>query len=134
MTSTTSKCVLDSHAWIEYFQGTEAGGKVRHIIETKECFTPTVVMAELADKYSKENRPYFESDADFIAANTAIVELDMETAKNAGKIKQAIRAQYKNNFGLADAIILATARTAGAVVVTGDYHFKRLKNVDYIGR
>ncbi len=132
MIFTSSKYVLDSHAWIEYFQGTKTGEKVRQIIEMKNCFTPTIVIAELADKYSRENHGYFERDLDFIETNSAIVELDMKVAQNAGKMKHAVRKKYDNNFGLSNAIVLATAKKLGAIVVTGDTHFKNLKNVEFL--
>ncbi len=133
MISVTSKYVLDSHAWIEYFQGTKIGEKVRALIESKNCITPAIVVAELADKYARENYAYFEGDMEFIETNSTIAELNITIAKNAGKLKNAVRLKYKTNFGLADAIILATARAAGATVVTGDSHFKHLKNVEYLG-
>ena len=132
MTSTTSKYVLDSHAWIEYFRGTKAGEKVKEKIEGKNCITPTIVIAEIADKDGKENYPYFDSDMEFVETNSQIIGLDANTARNSGKLKNAVRKQYRTNFGLADAIVLATARAANAVVVTGDYHFKKLKNVEFI--
>ncbi|HLC92747.1 MAG TPA: type II toxin-antitoxin system VapC family toxin [archaeon] len=132
MTSGTSRYVLDTHAWIEYFRGTKIGEKIREKIEGKNCITPTIVIAEIADKYSKENYKYFDSDMEFIETNSTVMELNRDVARAAGKLKQAVRKEYKTNFGLADAIVLATARSANAVVVTGDYHFKKLKNVEYI--
>ena len=132
LTSVISKYVLDSHALIEYFKGTKNGETVRQIIEAGNCITPSIVLAELAYKYTKENYAHFENDLAFIETNSRIAELDGEIAKTAGKIKDAVRTKFKTNFGLADAIILATARTMNAKVVTGDYHFKQLKNVEYL--
>ncbi len=133
MTSTISNYVLDTYAWVEYFQGSHIGEKVRKIIETKNCITPTIVVAELADKYGRENYAYFESDMEFIETNSILAELDNRIAKNAGKIKHAVRKQHGTNFGLVDAIIMATALSLEAKVLTGDYHFKQLKNVEYLG-
>lgn len=133
MISTTSRFVLDTHAWIEYFRGSESGEKVGLFIQNEKCFTPSIVIAELADLYSKKKYGFLQNDVDFIKANSGIIELDEKIALNSGKIKQHIRKKYKNNFGLADAIILSTAREMDATILTGDYHFKKLKNVEYLG-
>ena len=128
----TSKYVLDSYAWVEYFKGTKSGKKVKEILENNNCFTPTIVIAELSDTYSREGYDFWEKDLEFILENSSSLELNIEIALNAGKIKQAVRKKYKNKFGLADAIILSTARTINAMVVTGDQHFKQLNNVVFI--
>jgi len=132
MISTTSRFVLDSFAWTEYFRGTKRGERIRLLLENEKCFTPTIVIAELSDKYSKEGYAFWEKDLHFIMANTTLVELDYETAEEAGKIKNVVRKKYKTNFGLADAIILSCARKVNAKVVTGDHHFEKLNNVEFI--
>jgi len=132
MISTTSKIVLDTHAWIEYFKGSKSGEIVNKFIQNEKCFTPSIVIAELADLYSKKKYSFLESDVSFIKSNSEVVMLDSEIAINSGKLKQLIRKKYKNNFGLADAIILSTARKIKATILTGDYHFKPLKNVEYL--
>ena len=133
MTFMTSKFVLDSFAWIEYFKGTKNGKKVKEVLENQSCFTPTIVIAELSDMYSKEHYSFWEKDLNFILENSIVLQLNTEIASIAGKLKQTVRKKYKNNFGLADRIILATARTLNANVVTGDHHFKPLKNIEFIG-
>ena len=132
MTFMTSKYVLDSHAWIEYFRGTKSGEKVKSFLENHKCFTPMIVLAELSDKYTKEKHDFFEKDLEFIFSNSVILELSKEIAVNAGKIKNIVKQKYKNNFGLADAIILASARKIKAKTVTGDHHFKSLKNIEFL--
>ena len=130
----TSKFVLDSYAWIEYFKGSESGSIIKKLLaEGSSCFTPSIVIAEIMVKYSKENHKFAEKDVDFICSNSTIIPLDVDYARAAGKLKQAVRKKYKNNFGLADAIILAAARKLKAEVVTGDYHFRALTAVYYIG-
>ncbi|MBI2598555.1 MAG: type II toxin-antitoxin system VapC family toxin [Candidatus Diapherotrites archaeon] len=130
-TSMTFKYVLDSHAWIEYFKGTLSGEKAKYFLETQECITPAIVVAELSYKYSTNNED-FEKQLNFILGKSSIIDLNSELALSAGKIKKFVRKKYKNNFGLADAIILATARKINAKVVTGDHHFKLLKNVEFL--
>ncbi len=127
----TFKCVLDSHAWIEYFKGTKNGEKVKNFLENQPCVTPSIVIAELSDKYSRDNND-FQKQIDFILGKSNVIGLNTKLAIDAGKIKQIVRKKCKNNFGLADAIILATAREQNGKVVTGDHHFKELKNVEFL--
>ena len=128
----TSNYLLDSFAWIEYFRGTEKGRKVKKVLENFNCFTPTVVIAEISDKYSREGYSFWDKDLQFILENSVLLDLDLHIASDAGKMKQLVRKKYKNKFGLADAIILVSARKINAKVVTGDKHFKPLINVEFL--
>ena len=128
----TSSYVLDSYAWVEYFRGTEKGETVRVLLENMACFTPAIVIAELSDKYAREKYDFWEQDLQFIIENSSIIDLGKEIAAEAGKIKQAVRKKYKNNFGLADAIKLSTAKKINKQVDTGELHFKKIKNVEFL--
>lgn len=46
----------------------------------------------------------------------------------------AARLKKQKKFGMADAIVLATAQANNAKVLTGDDDFKKEENVIYIGR
>jgi len=120
--------VIDSYAWIEYFRGTEAGSHVRPYIEGDSAATSTLTIAELKEKYLREKWRSFEEDLDFIAARTALTTVDRSIAVMAGEINHK-RKQIKRDWGMADSIVLATARTVSAKVVTGDPHFEGLSDV-----
>lgn len=120
------KYVLDSFAWVEYFRGTKKGETVKECLEEGGCITPTIVLAELSDVYEREENSHWEKDLAFIMSKTTIADLDRETASEAGKIKNEVKRQQEPKFGLADAIVLATARKLAAKVLTGDQHFKKL--------
>ena len=70
--------------------------------------------------------PY--KDFNFIISQTKIIQLNMELALLAGKINNENKKKIKN-WGMADSIILATARINKAKVVTGDEHFRNLDSV-----
>ena len=55
-----------------------------------------------------------------------MIPLDDELAETAGRI-QSERKKIVERWGIVDSIILATARTKGGKVVTGDEHFRDLK-------
>ena len=122
------KYVVDSYAWIEYFRGSKAGEKAKRIIEAGEAATATITLAELKEKYTREGWPYFDDDLLFITSTTILVNLTKDIAVKTGDINAAMKARVKG-WGIADSIILATAQTENAKVITGDKHFKGIKQV-----
>ena len=116
--------VLDSFAWIEYFNGTGAGEKVQNFLEIGLVVTPAIVVAELSEKHKRLNRD-FGPKYDFVKARTSVVPLEEELARVAGELNFERKKTVKG-WGMADAIILATARRAGSQIVTGDPHFRDL--------
>lgn len=119
--------VIDSYAWIEYFRGTEKGEKAREFIESGKSATCSIVIAELSEKYTREGKN-FEEDFKFILSSAKIVDLNKEIALSAGEINFENKKKIKN-WGMSDAIILATANLLGAKVVTGDEHFRNLNSI-----
>ncbi len=122
-----------SPAWIEYFTGTKAGEKAKPVIESLgEKMTPTMCLAEVYAKTLEVGRQEVaEKQRMFIKEKTAMVVLDeaiaIESARMQAKMKEEI-----DGWGLADSIVYATALLKKAEVVTGDKHFKKLKNVVFI--
>ena len=76
--------VIDSYAWIEYFRGTESGGRAKNYIESKEGATSGISVAELKEKYLREGWRYFNPDLLFITSVTTIIPVDKEVAVSAG--------------------------------------------------
>lgn len=113
--------VIDTFAWIEYFAGSERGEKARLFIEKGDAITPALVIAEFTDKYLREGIDPNER-LKFMRTKTMVAPLDDEIAEAAGRINAERRTKVKG-WGLADSCILATARTRGSKVVTGDGHF-----------
>jgi len=116
--------VLDSFAWIEYFNGTTAGEKVQRFLETGRVLTPAIVVAELSEKHKRLNRE-FGPKYDFVKARTSVVPLEEELARVAGELNFERKKRVKG-WGMADSIVLATARQSKSMIVTGDPHFKDL--------
>lgn len=116
--------VLDSFAWIEYFNGTSAGEKVRDFLGNGLAVTPAIVVAELSEKHKRLNRE-FGPKYDFVKARTSIIPLEEELARVAGEINFERKKRVKG-WGMADSIVLATARKSESKIVTGDSHFRDL--------
>jgi predicted nucleic acid-binding protein len=60
-----------------------------------------------------------------VATRTFIVPVERSVALLAGEINHS-RKKVAKGWGMADSLILATARSASAKVVTGDRHFEGL--------
>ncbi len=119
--------VIDSWAWFEYFYGSAAGNKVKKILEGHETiYCTTTSIAELTSKLTRRG---FDSERarQTILANSQTVPLDEAQAYDAGLIHAEMRRKIID-FGMADAIVLACARKLNAKVITGDPHFKDVKD------
>lgn len=120
------KYVLDTHAWVELFDGTEKGRQVKELVERGSIATSVLALAELSHKCAKEGRE-LEPFVSFIQAQSAILPLSQEIALNSGKLKKELRNVSKN-VSLADAIHFQTARASAATFVTGDPDFEDVKS------
>ncbi|MFY3741199.1 MAG: putative nucleic acid-binding protein [Candidatus Nitrosomirales archaeon] len=128
------KYVIDSYAWIEYFMGTRSGEKARSVIDgqEEEKFTPSICIAEVYAKVLKnESEDMAETRRGFIRRMSAIIPLSETIAVQAAKIDVSQKTAVEG-WGLADSIVLATARSKGCKVLTGDKHFEGLEDVELI--
>ena len=57
--------------------------------------------------------------------------MNFEIAVEAGEINEEMKVEAKG-WGLADSIVLCTARTLKGKVVTGDEHFRHLNDVVFV--
>jgi len=130
--------VFDSYAWIEYFLGSEAGKIVKENLNIEEVVTPSIVLAEIARKYLREQMDEKEivRRLEFVSANSAIVEIDVDSSVVAAKayleILEKAKQEKLKKPSLTDGIVLAIGKTLGAKIITGDEHFKRLTEVIFI--
>ena len=119
--------IIDSYAWVEYFKGSKQGEMAREFIENKTSATSVITIAELSEKYEREGK-IFEEDFNFIISQTKIIQLNTDIALLAGKINNENKKKIKN-WGMADAIILSSAKINKGKVVTGDEHFRTFDSV-----
>lgn len=124
---TMSKYVIDAYAWIEYFDGSVLGEKVKRIVEdTKNSiYTNVVTIAELAGHFKRKEFDFAETKKVLLSLSS-IYLIDIEFAEEAGKLHVDLKKERKH-MGLADVLILLTARKTDAKVVTGDEDFRGLK-------
>jgi predicted nucleic acid-binding protein len=129
--------IIDTYAWIEYFKASEMGEAAKKFIESEYSVTPTIVVSEISRKLRKDIELGNETvegrlrRLEFIRATSRIVDLDFEIALEAGGVREDLKVEAKG-WGLADSIVLCTARSLKGKVVTGDEHFRHLDNVVFV--
>src|SRR3989344_4976949 len=102
------KYIIDSYAWVEYFRGSKEGNIAKDYIEGQSCITSAITIAELSEKYKREDKN-FEENFNFIISKTKIFEINTEIALLSGQINFENKKKIKN-WGMSDSIILATAQ------------------------
>ena len=121
--------VIDTWVWVEYYLGEDT--RVNEYVENDslDLFTSTITLTEMI-KFLHQNHETLEN-IDQVISEIGIRSLIMPVTEDI-----AIRAgEFRNEGfkgGIADTIILATARTGGHTVVTGDPHFKGISDAVYI--
>ncbi|MBU3032288.1 MULTISPECIES: type II toxin-antitoxin system VapC family toxin [Alphaproteobacteria] len=119
--------LVDTSAWIEWLVGSPTGEKLsEHLPEQADWLVPTMVQLELAKWLTRE---VGEDKADQVIAFTQVchvVPLDTEIALAAAE------SCREHKLATADAIIFATARAQGAMLLTCDAHFEGLPGVTLI--
>jgi predicted nucleic acid-binding protein len=123
-----SNVVIDSSAWVEYFEGTARGEKVRKILARAREFplTTGMIAAEVIARFIRFGKP-----ADLVRTamqtQASLVPFDIALAeKTAAVYVQQRKTRHK--FGLADAHVLATAQLHSAKVVTCDFDFAGIRD------
>ncbi len=118
--------MVDAYAWIEYLDGTTRGVRVRDIVEDAHntILTSLVTLAEVVSKFIREGRdPTIALKA--LEDNALLKPVDHQIARLTGQIHAEVKRKVRD-FGLADAFVLATARSNSSRVLTGDPHFKSI--------
>lgn len=117
-------CVVDTSAWIEWLTGSALGKKLgKQFPDKSQCIVPTIVQLELSKWLLRE---LGEDQADTVIAYTqkcVVVPLDTTIALLAADLHR------EHKLATADAIVYATARHAGARLLTCDAHFEGLPEV-----
>jgi predicted nucleic acid-binding protein len=117
---------------MEYFMGSERGRKVKKIIEdtTVECLVSVINLAEVyAKSIRTDGMDKAEERRSFIQSRCAVIDVDDKLAIEAAKIDVEMKKRVEG-WGLADSIVLATARATGAKIITWDKHFFNLAETE----
>ncbi len=96
MNSENTEYLLDTYAWIEYFLGSKEGEKVKNLIKHQIIHTSIISIAELSDKYHRENLiDEWQERYRFIMSKSSILPCSIKIAKNSGFRKLELRKKNK---------------------------------------
>ena len=122
--------LLDSWAWVEFFAGSKTGETVKTYVmdEDQEIIISSINLAEIyriaLDRFDEQTA---EKRRGAMISRCYLIPVDEEIAIKGAKFR------HERDWGLGDALIYATAIREGAKVLTGDPHFKGLKDVIFLG-
>jgi len=123
--------LIDSYGWIEYFgEGPLADSYAAFIekADEKGTVTPTIVIYEVYKKIKSVKGEEKALEAYAQMSRTKIVDLTSSLCLEAADISMNLR------LGMADSIILATAKAYSAQIVTSDQHLKNMDKVKFISK
>jgi len=124
--------LIDSYAWIEYFNGTKKGEVLKKLFldENKIFLTVECCLAEMKG-WALKNNVHFDPFYRMIHANSQIVKVTEQNWLAAAEERFHQRIS-RPNFGMIDAVLLVKQKELQAKVVSGDIHFKNLKDVIFM--
>ena len=116
--------VVDSSGWIEFFSdGPHADEFAKRLRRQAEIITPTIAIYEVYKWIKRERSEEDALQAIATMKTTRITDLTENLALTAADIS------LSHGLAMADAIVLAVARTNGAELVTTDTDFEGVPNV-----
>lgn len=124
--------LIDTYAWIEYFLGSKKGERLKELFDDdkNEFYTVECCLAEIQGWALKNNQP-FEELFKIIRMNSTLTELTPHDWIDAGKERFEQRKRQKD-FGLIDATLLVKQKELGGKVISGDPHFKGMKQAVFL--
>ena len=121
--------LIDSYGWLEYFlEGPLADKYAKYIEEANEenYITPTIVVYEVYKRVRAIQGEQSALEAYSQITRTKIIELTSQIALEAAEISLSA------TLGMADSIVLATAKAFNAELLTSDQHLKDFKECKFI--
>jgi len=129
---TEYRVVLDTWAWWEILQASPVGETLQQNYLDRggtRVFTSSITLGEISAKMTSEGR---KGDVTLVVASirkeSEIVDVSPEIAVSAGILRLDLR-KADPKASLADAIILSTARSLDAVLVSADPAFRGQSDV-----
>ena len=121
--------LIDSYGWVEYFADGPLADRYAAFIEKADAettVTPTIVLFEVYRKIKSMKGEQKALEAYAQMSRTKVVELTNLISLKAADISITL------NLGMADSIILATAKAYNAKIMTSDEHLKGIEGVEFV--
>ncbi len=121
--------VVDSCAWLEYFaDGPNAEFFAGAIEEQDDLLVPVISLFEVFRRVSQQRGEGAALRATAVMLQGEVLDLDATMALAAARLSLELR------LPMADSIMLAAARSAGATLWTQDADFADIPGVEYVPR
>ena len=121
--------VVDSSGWLEYFaDGPNADVFAGLVVDPENLVVPSITLFEVFKRIRTQRDSAMALRAVAQMKRGRVVDLDGDLAIMAADLSAELR------LPLADSVILATARSAGATLWTQDADFDGLEGVEYRAR
>lgn len=115
--------LIDTSAWIEYLEGSRIGEEVNKILKNKgnEILTIPLIITETISKVKRKDGNV--ETAFNIINETKCIEINSLISKEAGLL-HAKEKNKNDSFSTTDSLIIKTAQSLNAKLLTTDNHFK----------
>lgn len=131
---------VDTFAWAEMIRGSDLAPRAREAIEHADlCLTPSIVLAEVASMCLRDGFevPVIEGELEAIRESSRIMPIDEGLAISGALLAKELRASARATRnplpGLADGLVLATARRSHSRLLSGDPHFRECPETVWLG-
>jgi tRNA(fMet)-specific endonuclease VapC len=119
--------LLDTNVIVAFFAGD--GGVKKGFVEADEVFLPGIAVGELCYGARKSGRPQENlARIDQLVLTNVVLACDLETAREYGEIKNALRMKGRP-LPENDIWIAALARQHDLTLVTRDIHFRQVDDL-----
>lgn len=124
--------IIDTYAWIEYFIGSSKGEVLRKLLlhDGNKFLTVECCLGEIKG-WALRNNDDFDRHFRIIRANSDMLPIMEHDWILAGQERFDQRKTQKD-FGLIDAAILVKQKELDCKLISGDKHFKNLKNIIFL--
>jgi len=124
--------IVDTYAWIELIKGSEKGLILQRLLEdmNHKFITMECCIAELKG-FALKNKISFRRIYEMVKSNSIVLPVLIDHWLAAAGQRYEMRKTRKG-FGLIDSILLAKQQELKCKLISGDSHFKGLKNVVYL--
>ena len=132
--------LVDTHAWVEYFRGSQLGEQMADIIDIEITMVPkythTLSLTELVRAY--RNIGNFPVDLRIIIERSSILwGISRSIAIRAGRLRNLLipntRRNRSSGIGTVDCLLLSVALEKGCRLITGDRDFEVISQPNQFG-
>ena len=109
---------VDSSAWVEYLNGSTKGEQLKQFIDRHILFTTAISVSEVIAKTLRSGQSS-DTALEVLRSLSTIVSVDLSIGLGAAKLYTAFK-KTRPKIALADAIVIAAARSRSAKIVTCD--------------